>query len=255
MLFRLVSFAAVALLSAAAAHPADGQESTEVGLPVFPEFAGLGLLDDLAEGDAFDSDMDDDGDGEDEGIEARAANQCTMAKLKEIMFDWSESQSSPSFRAALITRRLTTRQSSSRHHQIRRCAQQEIAELLHLEIRPVYRRLGQAARLQLYPVVPPPRLRRQQPQGQRPVEPRHEVQDRLALQLGHVGRVRQVRRVEERGQEGDVHVLGGFVLRGCGEPQSADRFVGGGGVFSLRWRGCWSLADGCRLVISLFLGR
>lgn len=91
MLLRLLPFATLAFLSAVAAHPTNGQDTNEADFPVFPEFAGLGSLEDLAEGDAFDSDINVDDDGEGEGgIEARAANQCSLAKLKEIMFDWSE---------------------------------------------------------------------------------------------------------------------------------------------------------------------
>jgi len=95
MLFKILPFAALALLSTAVvAHPANEQDAKgSVDFPDFPEFAGLGSLETLAEGDIFDSDMDVDDDGEGEGgIEARAANQCSLAKLKEIMFDWSESR-------------------------------------------------------------------------------------------------------------------------------------------------------------------
>jgi hypothetical protein len=95
MRFTLLPFAALALLSAVAAHPTNGQDAKDsVDFHVFPEFASLASLEDLVEGETFgsDTDVDVDGDGDDDGetIEARAANQCTLAKLKDIMFDWSE---------------------------------------------------------------------------------------------------------------------------------------------------------------------
>jgi hypothetical protein len=92
MLITLLPFAALALLSAVVASPINGQDAKEVGFHDFPEFASLGSLQDLVGGGDFesDADIDIDGDGETEGIEARAANQCTLAKLKKILFDYSE---------------------------------------------------------------------------------------------------------------------------------------------------------------------
>jgi hypothetical protein len=91
MRLNLLPFAALALLSAAAAHPTNEQETEEaVDLHVFPELAGLGSLEDLVDGGALGSDTDADVDADGEGIEARAANQCTLAKLKKILFDYSE---------------------------------------------------------------------------------------------------------------------------------------------------------------------
>jgi hypothetical protein len=96
----LLPFAALALLSAVAAHPTNEQDAKDlVDFHVFPEFASLASLDDLVDRETFgsdtDVDFDVDGDGDDKGetIEARAANQCTLAKLKDIMFDWSECHS------------------------------------------------------------------------------------------------------------------------------------------------------------------
>jgi uncharacterized protein YuzE len=92
MLITLLPFAALALLSAVVASPINGQDAKEVDFHDFPEFAGLESLQDLVGGGDFesDADIDIDGDGETEGIEARAANQCTLAKLKKILFDYSE---------------------------------------------------------------------------------------------------------------------------------------------------------------------
>jgi hypothetical protein len=93
MRLNLLPFAALALLSAAAAHPTNRQETEEaVDFHVFPELAGLGSLEDLVDGGALgsDTDADVDVDADGEGIEARAANQCTLAKLKKILFDYSE---------------------------------------------------------------------------------------------------------------------------------------------------------------------
>jgi hypothetical protein len=96
----LLPFAALALLFAVAAHPINEQDAKDlVDFHVFPEFASLASLDDLVDRETFgsdtDVDFDVDGDGDDKGetIEARAANQCTLAKLKDIMFDWSECHS------------------------------------------------------------------------------------------------------------------------------------------------------------------
>ena len=94
MLITLLPFAALALLSAVVAGPIKGQDAKEVDLHVFPEFADLGSLQDLVGEEGFESDtavdVDANDGGEVEGIEARAANQCTLAKLKKILFDYSE---------------------------------------------------------------------------------------------------------------------------------------------------------------------
>jgi hypothetical protein len=91
MRLNILPFAALALLSAVVAHPTNGQDAGEVvDFDAFPKLAGLGSLDDLVDGGAFKSDTDGDVDADGEGIEARAANQCTLAKLKKIMFDYSE---------------------------------------------------------------------------------------------------------------------------------------------------------------------
>jgi hypothetical protein len=91
MLITILPLAALALLSAVAAHPTNGQETEEVAdFHVFPELADLGSLEDLVDGGAFKSDTDVDVDADGEGLEARAANQCTLAILKKILFDYSE---------------------------------------------------------------------------------------------------------------------------------------------------------------------
>jgi hypothetical protein len=90
MRFTILPFAAFALLSAVAAHPTNGPETEEaVDFHVYPELAGLGSLEDLVDGGGFQSDTDVDVDADGAGIEARAANQCTLAKLKKILFDYS----------------------------------------------------------------------------------------------------------------------------------------------------------------------
>lgn len=87
MLINLLPLAALALLSAVVvAHPTNGQDAKEVDFHMFPEFAALGSLEELSEGEALESGTNVDS----EGIEARAANQCTLAKLKQILFDYSE---------------------------------------------------------------------------------------------------------------------------------------------------------------------
>lgn len=59
MLITIVPFATLALLSAAAVHPTNGQETEEaVDFHVFPELADLGFLEDLVDGAALGSDTD-----------------------------------------------------------------------------------------------------------------------------------------------------------------------------------------------------
>jgi hypothetical protein len=98
MLITFLPFTALALLSAVVANPINGQDAKDVvDFHAFPEFAGLGSLEDLVEEGAsssdadVDVDADADADVDGEGIEARAANQCTLGKLKKILFDYSES--------------------------------------------------------------------------------------------------------------------------------------------------------------------
>lgn len=87
MLINLLPFAALALLSAVVvADPTNGQDAKDVDFYMLPEFAALGSLDELSEGEALESGTNVDS----EGIEARAVNQCTLAKLKQILFDYSE---------------------------------------------------------------------------------------------------------------------------------------------------------------------
>lgn len=81
---------AFALFTSVLAHPATVEPPKDVDFHVYPEFAGLDSLDQLLSNDTFDG-------GDEDDIEARdpaaQANQCTLAKLKKIMFDYSESPS------------------------------------------------------------------------------------------------------------------------------------------------------------------
>jgi hypothetical protein len=83
---------ALALLASVLALPATVEPPPkEVDFHIFPEFAGFDSLEQLAGNSTLNDDEDDGYDIHARSPEAAAAGECTLANLKKIMFDYSES--------------------------------------------------------------------------------------------------------------------------------------------------------------------
>ena len=75
-----------ALFASVLTFPATVDTNQDVDFHAFPEFAGFDNLDQLTGNDT----LDDDSELESRDPAAAQANQCTLANLKKIMFDYSK---------------------------------------------------------------------------------------------------------------------------------------------------------------------
>lgn len=202
ILIVLLPFA-FTLFASILALPASAEPTKDVDFHAFPEFAGFDDIDQLL-GNDTESDI------EERDPAAAQAGPCTLAPIKKIMFDYSESFFLPCPPLNMCTSKAPHEHvSQPRHGRIPIRPQRQIPQLLRLVLQRMHSQPGPTPGLQFHPAVPAPRFRRYELFQKEAVEPCQQVEDRLEIPHGYVGCLRQVDGVEECAQEGDVY--------GCGE--------------------------------------